>query len=100
MRSIGIKALNSKLSAYVQLAASGETILITDRDRVVAELGPIDQTRTTVPADAFLADLVRSGVMSPPLTRSSTPPPKPPPVGSFDEVMGDLEESRQDRWFT
>ena len=32
MRSVGIKVLNSKLSEYVRLAASGETILVTDRD--------------------------------------------------------------------
>ena len=97
MRSVGIKTLNSKLSAYVQLAASGETILITDRDRVVAELGPIKNTRTSVVADAFLADLVRSGVMTPPLIPSSTPPPKPKPVGTFEEVMKELDESREDR---
>ena len=97
MRSVGIKTLNNKLSAYVQLAASGETILITDRDRVVAELGPIDSTRTSVPSDAFLADLVRSGVMTPPLMPATTPPPKPPPVGSFDEIMRELGESREDR---
>jgi len=39
MRSVGIKALNSRLSEYVRLAASGETILVTDRDRVVAAGG-------------------------------------------------------------
>ena len=97
MRSVGIKALNSKLSAYIQLAAAGETILITDRDRVVAELRPIEPTRTAVPADALLADLIRSGVMTPALVRSSTPPPKPPPIASFDEVMRELDESREDR---
>lgn len=97
MRSVGIKTLNNKLSAYVQLAATGETILITDRDRVVAELGPISRTRTPVLADAFLADLVRSGVLTPPLMPSSTPPPKPNPIGSFDEVMRDLDDSREDR---
>ena len=97
MRSVGIKTLNSKLSAYVQLAASGETILITDRDRVVAELGPLQPSRTSVLADAFLADLVRSGVMTPPLTPSTTPLPKPPPVARFEDVMRDLDESREDR---
>ena len=97
MRSISIKALNSKLSACVQRAASGETILITDRDQDVTKLGPINHTQTTVPADAFLSDLVRSGVITPPLTRSSTPPSKPPTVGRFDEIMGDLEESRDNR---
>ena len=40
MRSVGVKVLNSRLSEYVRLAASGETVLVTDRDRVVAEIGP------------------------------------------------------------
>ena len=38
MRSVGIKVLKNKLSEYVRLAASGETVLVTDRDRVVADL--------------------------------------------------------------
>ena len=41
MRSVGTKVLNSRLSEYVRLAASGETTLVTDRDRVVAELEPL-----------------------------------------------------------
>jgi prevent-host-death family protein len=40
MRSVGINILKNKLSEYVRLAASGETVLVTDRDRVVAELVP------------------------------------------------------------
>ena len=60
MRSVGIKVLNSRLSEYVRLAASGETVLVTDRDRVVAELGPLRETRSPMLADAFLADAVRS----------------------------------------
>jgi antitoxin (DNA-binding transcriptional repressor) of toxin-antitoxin stability system len=40
MRSVGIKLLKNKLSEYIRLAAGGETVLVTDRDRVVAELGP------------------------------------------------------------
>ena len=38
MRSVGLKILKNKLSDYVRLAAGGETVLITDRDRVVAEI--------------------------------------------------------------
>jgi antitoxin (DNA-binding transcriptional repressor) of toxin-antitoxin stability system len=40
MRAIGIKALKAKLSEYVRLAKAGETILVTERDQVVAELRP------------------------------------------------------------
>ena len=79
MRSVGIKVLNSKLSEYVRLAASGETILVTDRDQVVAELGPLRETRSPILADAFLAEAVRSGVLTPPRLAASVPPPKPAP---------------------
>ncbi|MCY4456070.1 MAG: prevent-host-death protein [Chloroflexi bacterium] len=97
MRSVGIKVLNSRLSEYVRLAASGETILVTDRDRVVAELGPLRETRSPILADAFLADAVRSGVMTPPTLAASGPPPAPPAVARLDEVLADLDESRSDR---
>jgi len=40
MRSVGLKVLKNKLSEYVRLAAGGETVLVTDRDRVVAEIVP------------------------------------------------------------
>jgi antitoxin (DNA-binding transcriptional repressor) of toxin-antitoxin stability system len=40
MRSVGLKTLNNKLREYVRLTAGGETVLVTDRDRVVAEIGP------------------------------------------------------------
>ena len=97
MRSVGIKVLNSRLSEYVRLAASGETILVTDRDRVVAELGPLRETRSPILADAFLADAVRSGVLTPPALTASGPPPKPAPAARLDEVLVELGENRRDR---
>ena len=97
MRSVGIKALNNRLSEYVRLAAAGETILVTDRDRVVAELGPLRESRSPVLADAFLAEAVRSGVLAPPTLAGSGPPPKPAPVASLEEVLAELDESRRDR---
>lgn len=97
MRSVGIKALNSRLSEYVRLAASGETILVTDRGRTVAELGPLRETRSPVLADAFLADAVRSGMLTPPALAASGSPPKPAPVATLDEILTDLDESRRDR---
>ena len=96
MRSVGIKVLNSRLSEYVRLAASGETILVTDRDRVVAELGPLRETRSPILADAFLADAVRCGVLTPPTLSASGPPPVPVPVAQLDEILVELDESRHD----
>ena len=54
MRSVGLKILKNKLSEYVRLAAGGETVLITDRDRVVAEIVPPQPGRSPLLADARL----------------------------------------------
>jgi antitoxin (DNA-binding transcriptional repressor) of toxin-antitoxin stability system len=40
VKSVGIKQLKARLSEYVRLVKSGETVLITDRDEVVAEIRP------------------------------------------------------------
>jgi len=97
MKSVGIKVLNSKLSEYVRLAASDETVLVTDRDQVVAELGPLRGTRSPTLADAFLAGAVRSGMLTPPRLAASGPLPKPEPVAPLDDILVDLDESRRDR---
>ena len=96
MRAVGLKVLKNKLSEYVRLAAQGETILIADRDRVVAELVPPRETRSRVVADAQLADLVRRGLMTP----SLYPPGRPrsaPPVAPLRQVLAELDEDRADR---
>jgi prevent-host-death family protein len=58
VKAVGIKALKNKLSEYVRLAERGETVLVTDRDRVVAQIVPPEKTRCPVLADALLADAV------------------------------------------
>ena len=40
MRAVGVKQLKARLSEYLRHVRSGETILVTDRDEVVAELRP------------------------------------------------------------
>ena len=61
MRSVSIKLLKNRLSEYIRLAAGGETVLVTDRDRVVAELGPPTPGRCPPVSDALLHDAVRQG---------------------------------------
>ena len=75
MRSVGIKTLNNRLSEYIRLAASGETVLVTDRDRVVAEIGPPKETRSPFLADATLAEAVRAGWLTPPVLPATGEPP-------------------------
>jgi antitoxin (DNA-binding transcriptional repressor) of toxin-antitoxin stability system len=97
MRVVGVKVLKNKLSEYVKLAASGERILVTDRDRVVAELGPPREGTAVTLNDALLADAVRKGWIRAPALPQSGPPPRLP-VAPFDELMRELDELRADRF--
>ena len=96
MRAVGIKALNNRLSEYVRLAASGETVLVTDRDRVVAEIGPPRETRSPILADALLAEAVRGGWLTPPVLPSGEPPTAQP-VAPLRDLLGELEGDRGER---
>jgi antitoxin (DNA-binding transcriptional repressor) of toxin-antitoxin stability system len=96
MRSVGIKLLKNKLSEYVRLAAGGETVLVTDRDRVVAELGPPAPDRTPVVSDALLLDAVRQGWIRPPLSAGRELPARKP-LMKLQDILADLQEDRADR---
>ena len=96
MRSVGLKTPKHKLSAYVRLAAGGETVLIADRDRVVAEIGPPRPTRSSVLSDALLFDAFRQGWMTPPISVGRGPPPRQP-VMTIDELLRNLQRDRADR---
>jgi antitoxin (DNA-binding transcriptional repressor) of toxin-antitoxin stability system len=65
MRSVDLKVLKNKLAEYVRLVARGETLLITDGDRVVAELVPPRSGRDPLLADSVLADAFREGWLTP-----------------------------------
>lgn len=93
MRSVGLEVLRNRLSEFVRLAASGETVLITDRDRVVAELIPPREGRSPELDDANFAQLVREGLITPPMLRGSGPPPRKPAMTHAD-LMQELRKSR------
>jgi len=96
MRSVGLKVLKNRLSEYVRLAASGETVLVTDRNRVVAEIVPPQSGRSPLLADALLAEAVREGWLAPPVHAGSGPPPRKP-VMALRDLMQDLLQDREDR---
>jgi antitoxin (DNA-binding transcriptional repressor) of toxin-antitoxin stability system len=96
MRAVGLKVLKNKLSEYVRLAASGETILVTDRDEVVAELVPPRGGRSALLSDALLGEAVRKGWMTPPAIAATGPPPRDP-VAPLDEILRGIDLDRADR---
>lgn len=95
MRAVGLKVLKNKLSEYVRIAAGGETVLVTDRDRVVAEIVPPQAGRSPLLADALLAEAVREGWLTPPTLAGGPPPRKP--VAPFRDLMRELRQDRDER---
>lgn len=95
MRSVGIKTLKNKLSQYIRIVEQGETVLVTDRDRVVAEITPPRAGRSEAVTDAMLAEAVRKGWVVPPVIGHRVMPRMP--VASLEEILKDLAEQRGDR---
>ena len=96
MRTVGLKTLKNKLSEYVRAAAGGETILVTDRSRVVAELAPPRSGKNPPGAGGAFAEAVREGwIAAAPLAGCGAPPASP--TTTFDLVMEELRQDRADR---
>jgi prevent-host-death family protein len=96
MRAVGLKTLKNRLSEYVRLAASGEPILVVDRDRVVAELVPPQSGRADRLEDAQIAEAVRRGWLAPPVLRDAGTPPRAP-VAPWSVLREELQQDRSDR---
>ncbi len=97
MRTVGLKVLKNRLAEYVRIAAAGERVLISDRDRVVAELVPPEPARAETVSDAVLAGLVREGVLTPPLHAGRAPESEHPRGARLRDLMAELRRDRGDR---
>lgn len=96
MRAVGLKILKNRLSEYVRLVANGETVLVTDRDRVVAELSPPRSGRAELLQDAQLAEMVRRGWITPAINPTAPMPPRYP-VAPLEVLLTELAQDRGDR---
>ncbi|MGH7714314.1 MAG: type II toxin-antitoxin system Phd/YefM family antitoxin [Gemmatimonadaceae bacterium] len=95
MRTVGLKVLKNRLSEYIRIVTGGETVLVTDRDRVVAELRP-PQGRGPLTSDAVLAEAMRNGWLSAPLVVREGPPPRAP-VAPLAQLLQELHSDREER---
>jgi prevent-host-death family protein len=94
MTTVGLKVLKNKLSKYVRAAATGETIVVTDRGRILAEIVPPHK-----PTESVIERGVREGWITPAKDRSGKPPPrKPIPGYTLEQLLADLDKDREDRW--
>lgn len=66
--TVGIAELRQNLSRYLRRVANGERLLVTDRNKVVAELGPAPSTGEA------LDRLIAEGRVARPMRRGLPPP--------------------------
>ena len=97
MKTASISEAKNGLSALIDRVRKGETVVITDRSRPVAQLAPLDAGSKTG-TDAWMADLERKGIVRR-AKRNGVPefllrPPVPLPAGV--SVLAALLEARSE----
>ena len=97
MQSVGIKALKNHLSEYVRAAAAGETVLVTDRGQVVAELVSPRVRADASPAEQRLGELLRLGLLAPAKISPKARLPRRRPMAPIAEVLRELDDGRAER---
>ena len=97
MRKVGVKTLKNELSKHIRAVAAGETILITDSDRVVAELRPPTPEEAGDEAARNWERMIREGIVAPAKRPFTELPPRLPPLMTFEELMREIAEDREDR---
>jgi antitoxin (DNA-binding transcriptional repressor) of toxin-antitoxin stability system len=97
MRTVGIKVLKNKLSEYLRLVERGETVMVTDRDRVVAELRPPREVPFELAKQRGIAGLIREGLAAP-ARRTEGRPPRAPIKGlTLKKLLREIERDRGER---
>lgn len=70
MKVVGVKELKARLSEYLRLARAGESILVTERNEVVAELRG---ARRQAPSSGRLEDILEALAATGEVTRAARP---------------------------
>ena len=96
MRAVALKELEARITEYVHLAEAGETVLVTEEDRVIAELVPPRDRRISPWESPALTEAVQKGWITPPVHANRGAPPRFP-VAPLNEILRELDEDRSDR---
>ncbi|MEP7310995.1 MAG: type II toxin-antitoxin system prevent-host-death family antitoxin [Pseudomonadota bacterium] len=64
MKTVGVRDLKNKLSEYLRRVRLGESVLVTDRGEVVAELLPPGQGQGDPSVPAGLQSLAKRGLLT------------------------------------
>ncbi|HLK71110.1 MAG TPA: type II toxin-antitoxin system prevent-host-death family antitoxin [Steroidobacteraceae bacterium] len=62
MKAVGVRELKNSLSEYLRQVRAGESVLVTDRGQVVAELAPPGYANTETSLPSGIRALARKGL--------------------------------------
>jgi antitoxin (DNA-binding transcriptional repressor) of toxin-antitoxin stability system len=95
MRQVGLKLLKNKLSEYIRLVEAGETVVVTDRGRPVAEINRPQPPKN----ESVIERGIREGWIRPAVRGPEWPPKGEPVPGlTLEDILADLDEARKDQW--
>lgn len=97
VRVVGIRELKARLSHYVRMVGAGETILVTDRGEVVAEMRAPGVTPLESSLPPGVLELARRGMATLPLEPEAYDYPRLPPVVPEGTAARWLDEERGPR---
>jgi hypothetical protein len=99
LKTVGVKELKNNLSAYLREVRRGTRVLVSDRNRVVAELHePGSGYAVDDPIDPKLIEWINAGVVTPPTVRKMKLPASPVRLGEGTaERLLDEDRGEPDR---
>ena len=95
MKAVGIRELKNRLSEYVRLVKNGESVLVTDRGAVVAELRPPGHVEGAA-SNPLIDLLLRQGnvTIGAPNHPDLYPPQQPVKTGTAAKLLDAEREER------
>lgn len=95
--TVGIRELKDRLSEHLRRVRSGDTILITDRGEVVAEMSPPGQSKSDPRFPPGLVELARKGLATLGAPKDTSAYPLLPPLLKPGLAAQLLDEERGER---
>jgi prevent-host-death family protein len=96
VRTASVSELKAKLSAFLDIVRQGDEVLVTDRGRLIARLGPVTGEQSV---EGRRELLLRTGRLRPP--RESLPPDfwdRPRPEDQAGRGLAALLAERESGW--
>lgn len=104
MKSVGIRELKNQLSKYLGLVKNGEVVVVTDHNKIVAEIRQpakieLEHDQAKQEIEAYLSQLKKEGKLnrasrSISMIDSFKPTKRPPVKYKWEDIYAKLREDR------